>query len=182
MVTSTGFEPMNVCVKGICVNRFTNWPQKMVGLGGLEPPTSRLSGVRSNQLSYKPISCVDYYILQNILLFCNIFLLISLNFAIIYIGSENMLNKPSQENVDKFINSATGKVKNEYLKKTAIYGVIAIMIGLIWTILNVFYNLKWYEYISPIALFAFGIYFIIQSKRLLYQEVNKFIHNEKNKK
>ena len=27
---------------------------KMVGLSGLEPPTSPLSGVRSNQLSYKP--------------------------------------------------------------------------------------------------------------------------------
>ena len=27
----------------------------MVGLSGLEPPTSRLSGVRSNRLSYKPI-------------------------------------------------------------------------------------------------------------------------------
>ena len=26
----------------------------MVGLSGLEPPTSRLSGVRSNRLSYKP--------------------------------------------------------------------------------------------------------------------------------
>ncbi len=26
-----------------------------VGLSGLEPPTSRLSGVRSNQLSYKPL-------------------------------------------------------------------------------------------------------------------------------
>ena len=27
---------------------------KMVGLGGFEPPTSPLSGVRSNQLSYRP--------------------------------------------------------------------------------------------------------------------------------
>ena len=30
----------------------------MVGLGGLEPPTSRLSGVRSNHLSYKPIKFI----------------------------------------------------------------------------------------------------------------------------
>ena len=29
--------------------------RKVVGSSGLEPPTSRLSGVRSNQLSYKPI-------------------------------------------------------------------------------------------------------------------------------
>ena len=28
---------------------------KPMGLSGLEPPTSRLSGVRSNQLSYKPM-------------------------------------------------------------------------------------------------------------------------------
>ena len=28
-----------------------------MGLSGLEPPTSRLSGVRSNQLSYKPSYC-----------------------------------------------------------------------------------------------------------------------------
>jgi hypothetical protein len=28
----------------------------MVGLGGFEPPTSPLSGVRSNQLSYRPIA------------------------------------------------------------------------------------------------------------------------------
>ena len=26
----------------------------IMGLGGLEPPTSRLSGVRSNHLSYRP--------------------------------------------------------------------------------------------------------------------------------
>jgi hypothetical protein len=32
----------------------TGAPLEMVGLGGLEPPTSRLSGVRSNQLSYRP--------------------------------------------------------------------------------------------------------------------------------
>ena len=31
----------------------------MVGTGGLEPPTSRLSGVRSNHLSYAPISKDD---------------------------------------------------------------------------------------------------------------------------
>ena len=30
--------------------------QGTLGLSGLEPPTSRLSGVRSNQLSYKPLS------------------------------------------------------------------------------------------------------------------------------
>ena len=29
--------------------------QKLVGLSGLEPPTSRLSGGRSNRLSYKPM-------------------------------------------------------------------------------------------------------------------------------
>jgi hypothetical protein len=31
-------------------------PSKMVGLGRLELPTSRLSSARSNQLSYKPVS------------------------------------------------------------------------------------------------------------------------------
>ena len=30
-----------------------------MGLSGLEPPTSRLSGVRSNRLSYKPFSCSE---------------------------------------------------------------------------------------------------------------------------
>ncbi len=34
---------------------------QLVGLGGLEPPTSRLSGVRSNQLSYRPISVLRVY-------------------------------------------------------------------------------------------------------------------------
>lgn len=31
-----------------------NQTSKVVGLGGLEPPTSPLSGARSNHLSYRP--------------------------------------------------------------------------------------------------------------------------------
>ena len=30
-------------------------PIVLIGLSGLEPPTSRLSGVRSNRLSYRPM-------------------------------------------------------------------------------------------------------------------------------
>ena len=33
----------------------------MVGLNGLEPSTSRLSGARSNQLSYRPRKIYNYY-------------------------------------------------------------------------------------------------------------------------
>ena len=36
-------------------NGFRNGNRFLMGLSGLEPPTSRLSGVRSNRLSYKPI-------------------------------------------------------------------------------------------------------------------------------
>ena len=36
----------------------------MVGLGGLEPPTSRLSGVRSNQLSYRPDVSFSFLLLN----------------------------------------------------------------------------------------------------------------------
>jgi hypothetical protein len=37
---------------------------QVVGLGGFEPPTSRLSGVRSNQLSYRPSlnRCFGFYL------------------------------------------------------------------------------------------------------------------------
>ena len=35
--------------------RKTEMSQNLVGSSGLEPPTSRLSGVRSNLLSYEPI-------------------------------------------------------------------------------------------------------------------------------
>ena len=38
----------------VCEKAERRMSHKMVGLGGLEPPTSRLSSARSNQLSYKP--------------------------------------------------------------------------------------------------------------------------------
>jgi hypothetical protein len=41
----------------------------LVGLSGLEPPTSPLSGVRSNHLSYKPIEMfllVNFFIRQSV--------------------------------------------------------------------------------------------------------------------
>ena len=40
---------------GCFATRHGSFMIHMVGLSGLEPPTSRLSGVRSNLLSYKPI-------------------------------------------------------------------------------------------------------------------------------
>ena len=38
-----------------CLHLFEDAKHPMVGSSGLEPPTSRLSGVRSNRLSYEPI-------------------------------------------------------------------------------------------------------------------------------
>ena len=47
-----------------CVERQMKKPVlKLVGLGGFEPPTSPLSGVRSNQLSYRPkLESLAYFI------------------------------------------------------------------------------------------------------------------------
>ena len=55
------FELMTPCLQGRCSPNWATPPfesfslSKRMGLNGLEPSTSRLSGVRSNQLSYKPI-------------------------------------------------------------------------------------------------------------------------------
>ena len=46
-------------------NSTTKDNAKLVGLGGFEPPTSPLSGVRSNQLSYRPVAGNSIYIDPN---------------------------------------------------------------------------------------------------------------------
>ena len=57
-----GFEPRTPCLQSRCSSQLRYSPgvfpnaRAPVGLGGVEPPTSRLSGVRSNHLSYKPFS------------------------------------------------------------------------------------------------------------------------------
>ena len=56
LVEVNGIEPMTPCLQSRCSPIWANAPisKKLVGRGGLEPPTSRLSGVRSNHLSYRP--------------------------------------------------------------------------------------------------------------------------------
>ena len=53
----TGFILIRVMLRALQARRFRTRQlcvAKLVGRGGLEPPTSRLSGVRSNHLSYRP--------------------------------------------------------------------------------------------------------------------------------
>ena len=53
MAPKVGLEPTtNRLTAGCSTTELLR--KNMVGLNGLEPSTSRLSGVRSNQLSYRP--------------------------------------------------------------------------------------------------------------------------------
>ena len=48
-----------------CLRRLTTFQSMsyiLLGSSGLEPPTSRLSGARSNQLSYEPVGCASVWI------------------------------------------------------------------------------------------------------------------------
>ena len=58
--------------KGTCKRCWQCQKENLVGSRGLEPPTSRLSGVRSNQLSYKPTN-KTFLILQYFFDFGNTF-------------------------------------------------------------------------------------------------------------
>ena len=57
MVEIKRFELLTPCLQSRCSSQLSYTPVlNMVGLGRLELPTSRLSGVRSNHLSYKPVA------------------------------------------------------------------------------------------------------------------------------
>ena len=57
-VEEMGFEPTTPALQSV-LSQLSFPPQQVthlkMGGQGLEPPTSRLSGVRSNQLSYRPM-------------------------------------------------------------------------------------------------------------------------------
>ena len=92
-----------------------------------------------------------------------------------------MIPKTSKENIEKFNNSDIGKIKNKYIKRATIIGIITIILAIIWIIVNIFYNLSWTEYIIPIIMLLFGIYFVINTKIIKIKEVNKYINGNKKK-
>ena len=71
-VEITRFELVTPCLQGRCSPNWAIPPGiiqtafRLMGLNGLEPSTSRLSGVRSNQLSYKPMLDTSHFCVMSI--------------------------------------------------------------------------------------------------------------------
>ena len=65
----------------------------------------------------------------------------------------------NQKDIEEFDKSKIGQVKNSYLKRVKITGILLIMFGLIWILLNIiFENKQIYEYITASISVIFGIY------------------------
>ena len=89
----------------------------------------------------------------------------------------------NKEDIEKFDQSDIGKIKNGYLKRSKITGIILITASLIWIILNIYNGINSiFDYTVAGTAIAFGIYFIINSNIIKKKEVNKFIHEQKSSK
>ena len=87
----------------------------------------------------------------------------------------------NKEDVKKFNESDIGKVKNTYLKRSTIIGIILVMVSFIYLIYDIFNEGQLLDYIISGTVFVFGLYFIINSNRIKKIEVNKYIYEKKNK-
>ena len=89
----------------------------------------------------------------------------------------------SKKDIETFDKSDVGKIKNSYLKRAQIIGIILIMFGIISIILNIMNEIESiYDYILATITTLFGLYFIINSIRIKKKEVNKYIHSKKSSK
>ena len=85
----------------------------------------------------------------------------------------------NKEDILEFNASDIGKNKNYYLKRATISGIILIMFSLLYLINILFNNATMFDYIIIVMSFLFGLYFIINSKRVKLKEVNKFKYSKK---
>ena len=72
MLSQLSYSPENsVSSEQMTVNNCSlltvSYSLNLVGLGGFEPPTSPLSGVRSNQLSYRPGKHIRFVVRQTVI-------------------------------------------------------------------------------------------------------------------
>ena len=90
--------------------------------------------------------------------------------------------KVNKKDIEKFNNSDIGKIKNRYIKRSMIIGIILIMYGLITILLDKLNNVNnIIDLILSISGIVAGIFFIIYSSIVKKKEVNKFIYKENHK-
>ena len=85
---------------------------------------------------------------------------------------------------DKAFNkSKEGKAINKRLKRLRITGILCIVLGITYLVINIIFKEEWYEYILPAFLFLFGPLFIYNSYSIRRTKVNVFnyYHGKRNK-
>ena len=89
----------------------------------------------------------------------------------------------NKKDIEEFDNSEVGKYKNAHLKRAKIMGIILIMFGLIWILIDLLNEINQiFDYITSTISILFGIYFIINTNIIKKKEVNKYIHDKKSSK